>query len=133
MDPDVLEAARQAAQAAWAPYSGYRVGAALVTAFGEIVTGCNVENASYGLSICAERTAVFSARARGLVDPANAPLKGVVIHAPEGPPPRPCGACRQVLAEFGGDDLPVVIDGPGGTRETTLGALLPDAFRLERP
>jgi cytidine deaminase len=133
MTPELLEAARQAAKAAWAPYSGYRVGAALLTAFGEIVTGCNVENASYGLSICAERNAVFAARARGLVDPGTAPLKAVVIHAPDGPAPSPCGACRQVLAEFAGDDLPVVIDGPDGPHETTLGALLPGAFRLEKP
>ena len=133
MDRELLEAARQAAAAAWAPYSRYRVGAALVTAFGEVVTGCNVENASYGLSMCAERTAVFAARARGLVDPVTAPLQAVVIHAPEGPAPSPCGACRQVLAEFAGDDLRIVIDGPDGPRETTLGALLPEAFRLEKP
>jgi len=133
MDRELLEAARQAATAAWAPYSRYRVGAALLTAFGEVVTGCNVENASYGLSMCAERSAVFAARARGLVDPATAPLQAVAIHAPEGPAPSPCGACRQVLAEFAGDDLRVVIDGPDGPRETTLGALLPDAFRMEKP
>ena len=133
MDHELIEAARQAAAAAWAPHSGYRVGAALRTAFDEIVTGCNVENASYGLSMCAERTAVFAARARGLVDPASAPLKAVAIHAPDGPAPSPCGACRQVLAEFAGDDLPIVIDGPAGTHETTLGALLPEAFRMEKP
>ncbi|MCA9754065.1 MAG: cytidine deaminase, partial [Gemmatimonadetes bacterium] len=97
---NLLEAARAAARAAYAPYSRYPVGAAVLTAFGEIVSGCNVENASYGLSMCAERTAVFAARARGLVDGSTAPLRAVAIHAPNGPAPSPCGACRQVLAEF---------------------------------
>jgi cytidine deaminase len=129
----LVEAARRAAAAAWAPYSGYRVGAAVLTAFDEVVSGCNVENASYGLSMCAERVAAFTARARGLVEPGSAPLKAIAIHAPSGAVPRPCGACRQVLAELAGDDLPVIVDGPDGREETTLGRLLPQAFRLEKP
>ncbi len=127
---ELVEAARRAAEAAYAPFSEYAVGAALLTAFGEVVTGCNVENSSYGLSMCAERNAVFAARARGLVDPASAPLKAVAIHAPRPPAPQPCGACRQVLREFAGPELPVWVDGPGGTERTTLGELLPRAFVL---
>jgi cytidine deaminase len=135
MDPDaknkLVEAARAAAREAYAGYSGYRVGAALLTASGELVTGCNVENASYGLSMCAERTAAFAARAGGLVDPGSAPLKAVAIHSPGESMPWPCGACRQVLREFAGPELPVLIDGRDGTVETTLGELLPHAFLME--
>jgi len=132
MDPDraeaLLEAARRASRAAYAPHSGYRVGAAVLTASGEIVSGCNVENASFGLSICAERSAVFAARARGLVDPRSAPLAAIAITALGGGPPWPCGACRQVLWEFADGAMPVLVDGPEGCSETTLGALLPEAF-----
>lgn len=127
----LVREARRAAAAAYAKYSRYRVGVAVRTAFGEIVTGCNVENASLGLAICAERCAVFAARARGLADPETAPLAAVAIHAPAGTMPWPCGACRQVLREFAGDDLLVIVDGSEGTSETTLGELLPRAFRFE--
>jgi homotetrameric cytidine deaminase len=127
---ELLAAARAAAEAAYAPFSRYAVGAAVLTAFDEIITGCNVENSSYGLSMCAERNAVFAARTRGLVAPGSAPLKAVAIHAPGPPAPWPCGACRQVLREFASPDLPVWVDGPGGTVRTTLGELLPHAFVL---
>jgi homotetrameric cytidine deaminase len=128
----LVDAARAAAGGAFAPYSRYRVGAALLTAEGELVSGANVENASYGLSMCAERTAVFAAVSRGLVGP-DRPLGAVCIHAPSGPVPWPCGACRQVLSEFAGASLPVLVDGIEGTFRTTLGELLPHAFRLESP
>lgn len=127
----LVAAAREAAGEAYAGYSGYRVGAALLTASGEIVAGCNVENASYGLSICAERSAAFTARARGLLDPASAPLRAVAVHSPGASTPWPCGACRQVLREFGGPNVPVLVDGREGTVESTLGALLPHAFLME--
>lgn len=134
MSPDRVEelvaAAREAASAAYAPYSKYVVGAALLTASGEIVTGCNVENSSYGLAICAERNAVFAARSRGLIDPRTAPLAAVAIHTPKPPVGWPCGACRQVLHEFASPEMPVIVDGPDGTSQTTLGALLPRAFSL---
>lgn len=129
---ELISAARSAARIAYAPYSRYAVGAALLTASGEIVTGCNVENASYGLAICAERNAVFAARARGLLDPRTAPLAAVAIHAEQSPVAWPCGACRQVLHEFAAPALPVLVDGPGGTTETTLGELLPRAFKLDQ-
>ncbi|MDP6461388.1 MAG: cytidine deaminase [Gemmatimonadota bacterium] len=130
-EQELLSAARAAADRAWAPYSKYRVGAAVLTASGEIVTGCNVENVSYGLSMCAERVAVFSAREKGLVDPISAPLAAVAVYSPGPSSPWPCGACRQVLREFGGDDLPVWVDSPEGTARTTLGELLPRPFTLE--
>lgn len=129
---DLVLAARAAAARAVAPYSGYRVGAAVLTASGEIVAGGNVENASFGLSMCAERAAVFAAAGRGLVS-RDAPLRGVCVHAPAPPDPWPCGACRQVLWEFADTGLTVLVDGPGGLVRTTLGELLPHGFRLEAP
>jgi cytidine deaminase len=128
---ELVRAAREAASTAYARYSKYSVGAAILTERGEIVRGCNVENASYGLSLCAERNAVVAARARGLVDPQSMKLRAVAIHAPKGAMPYPCGACRQVLWEFGDADLPVIVDGPDGTVVKTLGHLLPEGFRLE--
>lgn len=126
---ELLDTARAAASRAFAPYSGYRVGAALKTRSGEIVAGCNVENASYGLSMCAERTAVFAAVARGLVS-RDAKIEAICVHAPTPPAPWPCGACRQVLYEFAGSSVLVLVDGPDGVASSTLEALLPHAFRL---
>ena len=125
----LLDAARAAALRAFAPYSGYRVGAALRTRSGEIVVGCNVENASYGLSMCAERVAVFAAVSRGLVS-RDAPIEAVCVHAPTGAAPWPCGACRQVLNEFAASEVEVLVDGPDGVVRSTLSVLLPHAFRL---
>lgn len=127
MEPDrvLIAAARRAAAAAYAPYSHFRVGAALRAA-GAIYCGCNVENASYGLTICAERAAVFSAiaaRARRIDAIAVACLDVKPDAAAGGF--LPCGACRQVLAEFAGPDLPIYIYGAGSF---TLGALLPSPF-----
>jgi cytidine deaminase len=126
----LLVAARDAAGRAYAPYSRFRVGAAVV-AEGRIFTGCNVENASHGLSLCAERVAVFSAIAAGCRHLEALALS--CIDAPRSGNPggnMPCGACRQVLAEFAGAELPIHIDGAGSF---TLGALLPHAFTLATP
>jgi cytidine deaminase len=119
----MLEAARSAAERAYCPYSRFRVGAAVLTDAGAIAAGCNVENASYGLTICAERNAVFRAVGEGARR-----LVAVAIYTPTAQPTAPCGACRQVLNEFG-PDLQVICacDGPDRI-ETTLGALLPRAF-----
>lgn len=128
MSEELRHRASIAAGSAHAPYSRFRVGAA-VLADGRIYTGCNVENASYGLSMCAERVAVFAAVAAGAKQ-----LQAVAvacIDAPEQSPPgmlMPCGACRQVLAEFGGADLPVHIVGVGSLR---LQDLLPNPFTLD--
>jgi cytidine deaminase len=108
---------------AHAPYSEFHVGAALVGESGRVYLGCNVENASYGLTQCAERTAVGRAVADG-----ERRFKGIVIVTPSSPPSPPCGMCRQVLREFSAD-LPVVIANPQGERvRFRLGDLLPHSF-----
>jgi cytidine deaminase len=122
---DLIGAARNAAARAYCPYSGFRVGAAVLTERGEIFAGCNVENASYGLTICAERNAVFQAvahNAGALV------IHAVVVYTPTPFPTAPCGACRQVINEFGPDALVIsVCDGPEMVR-SHLNQLLPSAF-----
>jgi cytidine deaminase len=109
---------------AHAPYSKFEVGAAILASSGEIFVGCNIENASYGLTNCAERTAIFAAVAAG-----QRSLLALAIASPGAVPP--CGACRQVLAEFC-EDLPIIlIDATGQEslqRKTTLAKLLPDRF-----
>jgi cytidine deaminase len=121
----LIAAARDARQNAYAPYSGFRVGAALLTVDGEVFTGCNVENSSFGLTCCAERTAVFSAVAAGVRD-----FLAIAVAA-DGVPVPPCGACRQVLSEFA-PDLPVILTGSGsGYRILTLTNLLPEPFNSE--
>lgn len=126
----LLEAARAASRAAYCPYSRFHVGAA-VWAGGRMFTGANVENASYGLTTCAERTAAFAAVLAGA-----GRIEAVAVScvdAPAGSDPAlrmPCGACRQVLAEFADGDTPVLVDGAG---TFTLTELLPHAFRIQAP
>lgn len=118
----LVSAARAAMANAHAPYSRFRVGAAIEAADGRVFAGCNVESASYGLTICAERMALGAAVAAG----ARA-LRRVVVTTEVDPPAAPCGACRQLLAEFG-LETEVVAVGPAGERRWTLRDLLPDAF-----
>jgi cytidine deaminase len=127
------EAAAEARTKAHAPYSGYAVGAALLTSSGRVFAACNVENASFGLSLCAERSAIAHMVAAGESDP----LALVIVT--QGPvAASPCGMCRQTLAEFA-SDLPIrLVAAEGGAlpRVTSLAVLLPDAFRadtLKRP
>jgi cytidine deaminase len=108
---------------AYAPYSGFPV-VALVEAEGEYFLGVNVENAAFPLSQCAERNAVAA-----MVLSGKRRIDRVHVYSPKGPIP-PCGGCRQVLMEFGGPEVEVVLHGPEGEVATTLGALLPMAFRL---
>ena len=122
----LLRAAQEAQQRAYAPYSKYRVGAAVLGDNGKIYPGANVENASYGLSICAERNAVVAA----VLDGARR-VTAIAVVTSTSPPVAPCGMCRQTLAEFA-KDLPVVLANESGERvDTTLAELLPHAFRPE--
>jgi cytidine deaminase len=119
----LADAARAASQHAYCPYSNFRVGAAVLTEGGEVYSGCNVENASYGLTICAERNAVFQAAAGG-----HRSIVAVAVYTPTASPTAPCGACRQVINEFGPDaDVVCICDGPGTIR-ARLSELLPQAF-----
>jgi cytidine deaminase len=123
----LLELARNARESAYAPYSHFQVGAALQTHDGRQFSGCNVENAAYGLCNCAERTALFSAIAAGC-KPGDFSAIAVIADTPG--PVSPCGSCRQVLAELCDLDMPVLLANvDGATRQTTVGALLPDCFR----
>ncbi len=124
-DPFLLARAREAAAAAYVPYSHFPVGAALLTASGELFTGANVENASYGLTVCAERTAAFAAALAG-----HREIVAIAIAAPKAPRASPCGACRQVLNEFAPaeGEMTVVLESEDGYQTTTLSALLPMAF-----
>jgi cytidine deaminase len=119
----LIAAARRAAQAAYAPYSKFRVGAAVLTRAGKIHTGCNVENASYGLSNCAERTAIFKAVAEG-----ERKIAAVAVYTPTRKPTLPCGACRQVINEFGLRAVILCVCNSRERIETTLDQLLPGAF-----
>jgi cytidine deaminase len=122
MDDALVAAARSARTHAYCPYSRFAVGAALESTDGRIFTGCNVENASYGLTVCAERAAVLAAVAAGVRR-----FRRLVVVADADPPVSPCGACRQVLMEFGGG-LEVEGIGPSGRCRWTLAELLPDPF-----
>lgn len=117
----LLEQARQAAEASYSPYSHFRVGAALLCKDGKVVTGTNVENRSYGLTNCAERSAIFSAISAGR----NA-FEAIAVSTPDSPAAvAPCGACRQVLSEFVKADFPVAFAGRDQRVDSTLGELYP--------
>lgn len=118
--------ARRSLEQAYAPYSGFRVGAAVETSSGSIYGGCNVENASFSVTMCAERVAIGAAVVAG-----ERSLRRVYICSDSPEPTPPCGVCRQALSEFG-LDLEIVSEGRDGrTREWNLGELLPAQFRLE--
>jgi cytidine deaminase len=122
-DDPLVRAAREAQARAYAPYSKYPVGAALEADDGRVFAGANVENASYGLGICAERSAVSAAVTAGALR-----FRRIVVVSDSEPPATPCGACRQVLAEFGGD-LVVEAVGPRSAGRWRLDDLLPATFR----
>lgn len=126
MSPDLdglLSAARDARDRAYAPYSKFHVGAALDAGDGNVILGSNVENASYGLTMCAERAAVFAAVSAGFRE-----FTAIAVAGPDGELTSPCGACRQVLAEFN-PSMTVVFTAPDGTIETSLAELLPHSFK----
>ena len=122
---DLLKSARRAAEHAYAPYSGFPVGAAAMAADGSIHTGCNVENASYGLTVCAERAAVSAAVGAGQRE-----IVAVAVSAPKASLTTPCGACRQFLNEFrpASIDMVVVLDDRDSGAALLLGELLPHSF-----
>ncbi|HCS18235.1 cytidine deaminase [Qipengyuania flava] len=126
-DDDLIAAARDAAAKSYSPYSGFPVGAALRFADGSVVTGTNIENASYGLALCAETVAVSKAMADGV----RGGLVTVAVTGPGDEPITPCGRCRQVLnelAQLGGTDPDILCVGPHEIRRLRLSELLPDAF-----
>jgi cytidine deaminase len=122
----VMDAAREASKNAYAPYSNFHVGAAILTEDGTIHAGCNVENASYGLAICAERNA---AAAMALANPENREIELVAVFSPDASPCFPCGACRQVLREFGCKE--VVVEYASGLRRYPFEEILPHSFGPE--
>ncbi|WP_113063989.1 cytidine deaminase [Oleiagrimonas sp. MCCC 1A03011] len=130
MNPDqLMQQARQSRDRAYAPYSNFHVGAAVLTHDGQVFGGCNIENASYGLCNCAERTALFSAIAAGC-KPGD--FAHIAVISDTEAPVTPCGACRQVMAELAAADTPVTLaNTKGQQRRTTVAALLPDAFRFD--
>jgi len=117
----LIAQAKEARARAYAPYSGYHVGAALLTAEGRVFTGCNVENAVYPLGMCAERVAIFKAVSEGYRD-----FQAIAVVTRNGG--SPCGSCRQVMHEFAPDMVVFIADEAGHVRQTTVAALLPDSF-----
>jgi cytidine deaminase len=126
---NLLAAARTTRDAAYAPYSGnFKVGAAVLTADGRIFTGCNIENASFGATMCAERVAIFAAVAAG-----QRQIKALAVIADTPQPVAPCGLCRQVLQEFGPDCLVIMANLKGEYQAAMMAQLLPHAFEFRQP
>ncbi len=121
---ELIQAAIEAAEQAYAPYSNYRVGAALLTQEGQVYRGCNVENAAYGSSMCAERAAIFKAVSEG-----KRAFQAIAVATQNGG--SPCGPCRQVMREFAPDLTVIITDFAGTARVCTLAELLPDSFGPE--
>jgi cytidine deaminase len=124
---ELVERAERVRENAHAPYSRFRVGAALRTASGNVFAGCNVENASYGATSCAERSAIAAMVAAG-----EREVAAIAVFTDADPPGMPCGICRQVLLEFGRPDTEIVAASPRDLRRITLERLLPEPFTLTR-
>jgi cytidine deaminase len=123
----LLRSARAAMKNAYAPFSKFRVGAAILTSTGKVFVGCNVENSSYGMTNCAERTAIFSAVA---TDGPELQIHAVAVVNDHGVPCSPCGACRQVIYEFGPNAV-IFYEGRKGPKQSLISDLLPEGFRLK--
>ena len=123
----LFRAARKVMKNAYAPFSNFRVGAAILTSKGQVFAGCNVENSSYGMTNCAERTAIFSAIAKGGPD---LEIQAVAVVNDQGVPCSPCGACRQVIYEFGPRAI-IFYQGEKGPKQSLITDLLPEGFRLK--
>lgn len=125
----LLEAAKEAREKAYAPYSNFKVGASVETKSGKMFTGCNIENSSYSLTCCAERVAIFKALSSGERD-----FRTLVVVGDVKGPISPCGACRQVMSEFFDDDVKIYLANlQGDITETTISELLPRSFSLDEP
>ena len=123
----LLQLAKEARQQAYVPYSKFPVGAAIITKDGKVYQGCNIENASFGLTNCAERTAIFKAVSEG-----ETAFGAIAVIADTVGPVSPCGACRQVMVEFCEPTMPVYLTNLNGdVQQTTVGELLPGAFTTE--
>lgn len=125
-EEELIEQAIQAREKAYTPYSEFKVGAAVLTAAGNVYTGCNIENSAYSVSNCAERTAVFKAVSEGERD-----IKAVAVVADQSTPTTPCGSCRQVISEFGNDIEIIMANLKGDKVVKTIDELLWGAFKLE--
>ncbi len=123
-DKKLIHKAKIASKKAYAPYSKYKVGAAIKCKNGKIFVGCNVENTSYGLTNCAERSAIFNAISEGEME-----FEKLVVYVESGPVPTPCGACRQVIAEFCNDIKIIMISGKK-VEKSSIDKLLPMKFKL---
>lgn len=124
-EKELFKEARTASLKAYAPYSGYKVGAAILTTNGTIYTGCNIENASYSLTVCAERNAITNAIINGEKE-----FKSIAIYVDTEPPFTPCGACRQVLSEFA-SDLKIFYGNDKSVHSTTLKKIFPHSFSIK--
>ncbi len=123
----LIRSARHVMKNAYAPFSNFKVGAAILTSTGRVFTGCNVENSSYGMTNCAERTAIFSAVAK---DGPGLEIVAVAVVNAQGVPCSPCGACRQVIYEFG-PRATIFYDGEKGPKQDLITKLLPEGFRFK--
>ena len=119
----LISEAEKARERAYTPYSKFQVGAAVLCADGKIFTGCNIENASFGLAVCAERVAIFKAISEG-----STKFEAIAVIGDTDKPCSPCGACRQVISEFGEDIVLVMSNLKGDTKIMKINELLPDAF-----
>ena len=124
MEEKLIKKAKESRKHAYAPYSHYMVGAAVEDERGNIYTGCNIENGSYGATMCAERTAIFKAVSEGAEK-----IKRIAVTA-EGSMPYPCGMCRQVMSEFCSSDTEVILECDGKTEVYSFGELMPYGFKL---
>ena len=124
----LLRAARKVMKNAYAPFSNFKVGAAILTSKGKVFAGCNVENSSYGMTNCAERTAIFSAIAE---DGPELEILAVAVVNEQGVPCSPCGACRQVIYEFGPEARHLLSGREGPEAKAAITELLPEGFRLK--
>jgi cytidine deaminase len=125
---ELVAAAKRAYENAYAPYSKFRVGAAVLLEGGEVFAGCNVENASYGLTNCAERSAIFSAVSK--LGSKRVKIRAIAVVNDRNVACSPCGACRQVISEFG-PDADIFYLGPNGIQRSSMRQLLPDCFNSE--